>query len=69
MTGPIGEAVRLSLAQIPDGKRGALLVVADEDGVHAMVAAQINGHWKLAVDASKPWQGPVTGLVSIEGTW
>ena len=70
---PIGDAVRRSITDaftlVPDGKRGALLVIADEHGARAMVAANLNGHWKVAATTEKAWKGPVTATVSIVGTW
>lgn len=70
---PIGDAVKASINDaflaVPDGKRGALLVIADEHGARAMVAARIGDNWKVAAEASKPWDGPVTGTVSIIGSW
>lgn len=70
---PIADAVRQSIADsfkaIPEGKRGALLVIADTNGARAMVAANINGNWKVAAEAAKPWHGPVTATVSVIGSW
>lgn len=63
------DAIAAHLAQIPDGKRGALVVVADEQGTRAHLAARINGNWNVAFEAGKPWHGPVTGQVMVQGTW
>jgi hypothetical protein len=70
---PIADAVKQSIVEaftaVPDGKRGALLVIADEHGARAMMAANLNGHWKVAAEGAKPWHGPVVGTVSIQGSW
>jgi hypothetical protein len=70
---PISDAVKASINDafraVPDGKRGALLILADEHGARAMLAANLNGNWKVAVEGSKPWHGPVTGTVAIVGSW
>jgi hypothetical protein len=70
---PIGDAVRQSLADafraVPDGKRGALVVIADEHGARAMVAARLGDHWKVAAGTSTPWHGSISGTVAIEGSW
>ena len=58
---PIADAVRQSITEafaiVPDGKRGALVVIADEHGPRAVVAAKLNGHWKVAAGGSVPWTG------------
>lgn len=70
---PIADAVRVSIRDaftaVPKGKRGALLVIADEHGARATVAANIGGSWRVAAGAAKPWNGPVTGTVAIIGSW
>lgn len=70
---PIADAVRSSIrdafAAVPKGKRGALLVIADSNGARATVAANLNGSWKVAAAASRPWSGPVTATVAIIGVW
>ena len=70
---PLADAVKRSIADalhaVPAGKRGALLVLADADGARVMVAGKFGDHWKVAVETSKPWHGPVSGLIAIEGSW
>ena len=70
---PISDAIRDSLSDafkaVPDNKRGALVVIADEQGARAMLAAKLGDNWKVAAGVSKPWDGPVTGSVAIMGTW
>lgn len=67
------EAVHQTLASafqaIPEGKRGALLVFADGDKAELLLAANINGHWQVAIGAGRPWDGPVYGTVAIAGSW
>lgn len=59
------------LASIPDGKRGALIVIADMHGARAHLAAKLDaeGDWKLAFSAGKPWHGPVDASVMVMGSW
>jgi hypothetical protein len=70
---PLADAVHRSITEafkaVPDGKRGALLVVADGYGARAMVAARFGSHWKVAAGSAVPWDGPITGVVAIEGSW
>lgn len=70
---PLSDGMRAQLnahlATIPEGKRGALIVMADENGARAHLAARLNDNWKVAFEAGKPWNGPVTGQVMLEGTW
>lgn len=65
----VHDSLASAFQSIPDGKRGALLVVADQDGARALLAARIGHHWQLAAGADKPWTGPVTGQVVIQGAW
>jgi hypothetical protein len=61
--------MREAFSTIPKGKRGALVVIADHHGARAVLAANLNGNWKVALDAASPWAGPVTGSVSLQGSW
>lgn len=59
-----------ALKAIPTGKRGALLIIATEDGTQAHLAANINDNWKVAAGVSMSWvdKKPV-GFVGIQGAW
>lgn len=57
------------LAAIPSGKRGALLAIADQNGVRAQLAAKINDNWELAGEVGREWTGPITGQVMVQGSW
>jgi hypothetical protein len=62
--------IRAALETIPDGKRGALLAIADEHGVRAQVAANLGGHWKVAAGIGATWQGPKPeAFVAVQGYW
>jgi hypothetical protein len=67
------QAAHASLADafqaIPNGKRGALIIVTDQDGARALVAAKLGAHWQLAGGADKPWTGPITGQIVVAGAW
>lgn len=70
---PIADSVKVAVtqafAEVPEGKRGALLVIADEHGPRAMLAARINDRWKVAAGGGKAWNGPIEGTVAIVGSW
>ena len=71
---PLADATKQSLADafraVPDGKRGALVIIADEHGAKAMVAANLNGNWKIAAGTAVDWTGKhPTGYVEIVGSW
>lgn len=72
---PISDAMRQSitdaLTRVPDGKRAALLVLADAHGPRAVVAAKLGGgDWKVAAGTSVEWTGQKpSGYVSLQGSW
>jgi hypothetical protein len=64
------EAIAQHLATIPEGKRGALLVIADDKGARAHLAARLGDNWKVAFEAGRPWVGKKPeGAVMLEGSW
>jgi hypothetical protein len=74
--GPLTAAFKRELeqqltAQVPPGKRGALLTVLDENGVQVSVAAALDsdGDWKLAGNVSTEWGGDLHGKVVLSGAW
>lgn len=55
---------------VPTDKRGAVLVIADERGARAHVAAKINGSWKVAGGGGVAWAGKKPeGWVGVMGSW
>lgn len=58
-----------SLKGIPEGKRGALVAIADESGARLHVAAKFGDNWKVAFEAGKPYHGKVEGFVAVQGSW
>lgn len=74
---PITDAMKAQIADalktIPEGKRGAVLLVADRHGVRAHLAARIGdrGDWKVAAGAGfvRSERKQLTGWVGIEGAW
>jgi hypothetical protein len=59
-----------ALNEIPDGKRGALIVIADERGARAVLAAKIGKGWKVAAGAGTPWRdAKPSGWIGIAGSW
>lgn len=63
--------IATAFATIPDGKRGALVIVGDETGARAHVAAKVNGTWKVAGGAGAVWREKSRGSawIAIEGSW
>lgn len=58
-----------AFSAVPDGKRGALLIIVTEKGANAHFAAKLGEHWKVAAGAGKPWDGPVHAEVGIAASW
>ena len=58
-----------ALAVIPDGKRGALLIIADENGVRAMLAAKLGSSWRVAAGAGISVSGHRRGGIYLSGSW
>ncbi len=66
----IKQAITTAFAVVPEGKRGALLVIATEDGARAHLAARINGNWKVAAGAGWAWETrAIGGFCAVEATW
>lgn len=64
------DRIREAFAQVPAGKRGALLVIADETGTRAHLAAAVGDHWKIAAGGGVSWkERKPTGYVAVEATW
>jgi hypothetical protein len=59
-----------ALSVIPEGKRGALLLVADEQGTRAYLAARLGDHWQLAAGAGVAWEDRKPyGFVALQASW
>lgn len=58
-------------AEVPDGKRAAVLAVYDPftRTASVQVAAKIGDSWKLAANVDQTWGGPVTGQVMLVGSF
>ena len=54
---------------VPEGKRGALVVLADENGARAHVAAKIGDRWKIAATAGVKWTGEARFGVGVVNAW
>lgn len=65
------QQIAQALAVIPPGKRGALIVIGDETGGSAHLAARLGtkGEWKVAGGIGAHWSGGVTGAVMVMGSW
>jgi hypothetical protein len=71
--GPIASSlksrVHQALAEIPDGKQGAIVGIATEKGVNLVVAHRANDRWMVASWIGKEWGGAVTGGAFVKATW
>lgn len=70
----IGKSLRASLdaalAQIPDEKRGALLVAATPAGVQAIVATRFASAWEIGAWVETGWRlKPHSAGVVVRKTW
>jgi hypothetical protein len=65
------QQIAQALALIPDGKRGALIVIGNEDGGSAHLAAKLGdkGDWKVAGGVGARWHGAISGSVVVLGAW
>jgi hypothetical protein len=70
---PISDAIKASVADafraVPDGKSGALLVIADENGARLHAAFRVGSHWKIGAVVGKPWDDKPYGYVAVTGYW
>jgi DNA integrity scanning protein DisA with diadenylate cyclase activity len=62
-------AINEALQAVPEGKRGALLVISDGQGTRAHLASRIGDNWKVAASAGVRWNGEINGLVAVQGAW
>ena len=58
-------------ATIPEGRRGAVLVIVDETGeARGHIAAKINDHWKVGAGGGwKFGEKKPKGFIGREGSW
>ncbi|HXG72302.1 MAG TPA: hypothetical protein VNJ04_16955 [Gemmatimonadaceae bacterium] len=66
----IKDSIATAFAVVPEGKRGALLIIATEDGARAHLAARINGTWRVAAGAGWAWDSRTVGaFAAVEAVW
>ena len=62
-----------AFAAVPEGKRGAVLVIVDRETqtARAHLAAKLGERWKVAAGSSFPWAEPrkTQGWVGVEIAW
>lgn len=71
---PIAPSIKAAIDQAFQGldasDRGALLIIADEQGTRAHLAAKLNDHWRVAAGAGWQWaEKKPSGFVAIEASW
>lgn len=50
--------------------RGAMIIVADETGTRAHLAAKLGDHWKVAAGGGIVWADPKpVGFVGVQWVW
>jgi hypothetical protein len=70
ITEPIKQAIRDAFAVVPDGKRGAMLAIADASGVRMHIAVKVNDTWKVGGAVRVPTDGSrPDGYVAVEASW
>lgn len=65
------KAINQELAQLPEGKKGAFVTVADARGLRVGVATRLgDGSWKLSAEVEQRWakQHPDAKL-TVTKTW
>lgn len=57
--------------EVPDGKRGAFLTVANQDGIKAIIAVKVDDRWTMKAVVEHPWASddPIQYGVEITGTF
>lgn len=59
-----------AVAHLPDGKRGALVGLANEHGANAAVVTRLGGVWEVQAWIGKTWKaGPTQYGGSIRASW
>ena len=64
-----------AFAYVPEYKRGALIVMGNEQGASLHVAARLNGVWKVAAGAGVPIEkgrfqkDRISAWVVVEAVW
>lgn len=62
--------IEAEFAALPQNKRGAILVIANERGATAHLAAKFGDHWKVAAGAGFAWhERRPSGWASVEFAW
>ena len=70
LTKQLKTAVELELSKaIPDGKKGAIVAIANHEGATVAVATKLGDSWKLGGSVTQKWGGGVSGQVMVVGTW
>lgn len=65
----IQKAVNDALATIPEGKKGAVLAVADLEGARLVAAARLSSGWSIVGILDKPWNGKLNALAEVRFEW
>jgi hypothetical protein len=68
----VAPSIREAIARAFDGVegRGALLMIADERGTRAHLAAKLADHWKVAAGGGFNWsEKKPSGFVAVEAVW
>lgn len=64
------ERIRQAFSAVPQGKHGAMLVIADETSVRAQLAVKFGDHWSVAAGAGLLLaEKRPAGWCAVEVTW
>lgn len=70
MAPSIKAAIADAFSALPDGKRVALLAIADVNGTRGVVAAKIGEHWQVAAGTEFKWhEKKPSGYVAVQAIW
>jgi hypothetical protein len=54
--------------EVPEGKRGAFLTVANQEGIRAVIAVKVDDRWTLKAVVEHPWASSDTINYGVEIT-
>lgn len=58
-------AVLRAVRDIPEGKKGVIVAVADGDGARLTALARLGGHWSVAMVGNRDWSGKLEGQAAV----
>ena len=65
----IQKALDSALAEVPEGKQGAVVAYADLDGARLAAAAKLGDHWSVVGVLEHKWNGPLEAAAEVRFVW